>query len=137
MHKQSLKLWCYLMTGNVWNYIAKKPLYLFTPFSNSHIFFSSKLRLSTKMQTTYQTTPCSPLHHGMWPRLLPVRRILKFFESWGSQNTSLEWGYAWTIQVCSQSALSPKYFSSCYLPVKRHNEVPYDIWSSVYRVCIA
>lgn len=45
-----------LMTGNMWGYIANKPLYLFAPTFKMPCSSLSKLHLSTKVQTIFQTT---------------------------------------------------------------------------------
>lgn len=55
MHRQYLSLWCSLVTGNIWSYIANKPLYLFAPIFKL-LYSLSKLHLNTKVHAIFQTT---------------------------------------------------------------------------------
>lgn len=74
MHGQYLGVWCSLVTGNMWSYIANKPLYLFSPILKYHILYPNFIWALRCIQYF----KLHPLHHLIWPNLLPRRNIQIF-----------------------------------------------------------
>lgn len=50
-----LWLWCSLVTGNLWSYIANKPPYLYAPILKLP-YFLCRIHLSTRVHTIFPTT---------------------------------------------------------------------------------